>query len=110
MIWIDIYFKEVFIFNFKFQSYNVTINHAILYFKKKVQKDEMNLYLISEPLVINFYFQQSSVKMAELYQTKDTTTVHIKMIVFVIKMSLILLNLKYQKKNQYFKNEWLANY
>lgn len=65
----------------------------------------MNLYLISEALVINFYFQQSSVKMTELYQTKDTTTVHIKMIVFVINMSLILLNLKYQKKNQYFKNE-----
>lgn len=65
----------------------------------------MNLYLISDPLVINFYFQKSSVKMAELYQTKDTTTVHIKMKVFVIKMSLILLNLKYQKKNQYFKNE-----
>lgn len=29
----------------------------------------MNLYLISDPLVINFYFQKSSVKMAELYQT-----------------------------------------
>lgn len=54
------------------------------------KKNEMNYHLISDPLVIHFCSKKSSVKMAEVYQTKDTTTIHIKIKVFVIKMSFFI--------------------
>lgn len=41
--------------------------------------------------------------MAELYQTKDTTTVHIKIKVFVIKMSFFIESLVSKEESVFQK-------
>lgn len=63
----------------------------------------MNYHLISDPLVIHFCSKKSSVKMAEVYQTKDTTTIHIKIKVFVIKMSFFIESLVSKEESVFQK-------